>query len=131
MYCKHGLQFCTPSPPPLPPSARYRKRGLYATPTKFGISFTNKALNQAGALVHIYLDGTVLVTHGGVEMGQGLHTKVAMVRGSVLGGGGGGLHCTSFCTPDLYYTPFCTPAHPHTHPPPYMRQVVGTAWLCP
>lgn len=58
---------------------RWRKRGLAATPTKFGISFTTKFLNQAGALVHVYLDGTVLVTHGGVEMGQGLHTKVAQV----------------------------------------------------
>jgi xanthine dehydrogenase/oxidase len=58
---------------------RFRKRGLAITPTKFGISFTTKFLNQAGALVHIYTDGTVLVTHGGVEMGQGLHTKVAQV----------------------------------------------------
>ncbi|EFN53303.1 hypothetical protein CHLNCDRAFT_136969 [Chlorella variabilis] len=58
---------------------RFRKRGLAITPTKFGISFTTKFLNQAGALVHVYTDGTVLVTHGGVEMGQGLHTKVAQV----------------------------------------------------
>lgn len=58
---------------------RWRKRGLAVIPTKFGISFTTKFLNQAGALVHIYTDGTVLVTHGGVEMGQGLHTKVAQV----------------------------------------------------
>lgn len=55
------------------------------TPTKFGISFTTKFLNQAGALVHIYTDGTVLVTHGGVEMGQGLHTKVAQVAAHNLG----------------------------------------------
>ncbi|KAL1333020.1 hypothetical protein AAHE18_11G070100 [Arachis hypogaea] len=41
-------------------------------PTKFGISFTTKLMNQAGALVHVYTDGTVLVTHEGVEMGQGL-----------------------------------------------------------
>jgi xanthine dehydrogenase/oxidase len=58
---------------------RYRKRGMALIPTKFGISFTTKFLNQAGALVHIYTDGTVLLTHGGVEMGQGLHTKVAQV----------------------------------------------------
>jgi xanthine dehydrogenase/oxidase len=58
---------------------RWRKRGLAALPTKFGISFTTKFLNQAGALVHIYTDGTVLVTHGGVEMGQGLHTKIAQI----------------------------------------------------
>ena len=58
---------------------RFRKRGIAVIPTKFGISFTTKFLNQAGALVHVYTDGTVLVTHGGVEMGQGLHTKVAQV----------------------------------------------------
>jgi xanthine dehydrogenase molybdopterin-binding subunit B len=64
---------------------RWRKRGITATPTKFGISFTTKFLNQAGALVHIYTDGSVLVTHGGVEMGQGLHTKVAQVAAQALG----------------------------------------------
>ena len=46
------------------------------TPVKFGISFTTAFLNQAGALVNIYKDGTVLVNHGGTEMGQGLHTKI-------------------------------------------------------
>lgn len=51
-------------------------------PTKFGISFTTKFLNQAGALVQVYTDGTVLVTHGGVEMGQGLHTKMAQIAAS-------------------------------------------------
>lgn len=65
--------------------SRFRKRGIAAVPTKFGISFTTKFLNQAGALVHIYTDGTVLVTHGGVEMGQGLHTKVAQVVAQSLG----------------------------------------------
>ena len=64
---------------------RWRKRGLAAVPTKFGISFTNKMLNQAGALVHVYTDGTVLVTHGGVEIGQGLHTKMAQVAAMALG----------------------------------------------
>ncbi|PSC76668.1 Xanthine dehydrogenase [Micractinium conductrix] len=64
---------------------RFRKRGVAVTPTKFGISFTTKFLNQAGALVHVYTDGTVLVTHGGVEMGQGLHTKVAQVVAHDLG----------------------------------------------
>eukprot|EP01025_Chloroclados_australasicus_P046435 TRINITY_DN5123_c0_g1_i6.p1 TRINITY_DN5123_c0_g1~~TRINITY_DN5123_c0_g1_i6.p1 ORF type:complete len:1400 (-),score=162.31 TRINITY_DN5123_c0_g1_i6:601-4416(-) len=58
---------------------RYRKRGIIVTPTKFGIAFTLLFFNQAGALVHIYTDGTVLVTHGGVEMGQGLHTKMCQV----------------------------------------------------
>jgi xanthine dehydrogenase/oxidase len=61
---------------------RWRKRGIAMVPTKFGISFTTKFMNQAGALVQVYTDGTVLVTHGGVEMGQGLHTKVAQVAAS-------------------------------------------------
>ena len=61
------------------------KRGIAVTPVKFGISFTLKHLNQAGALVHIYTDGTVLVNHGGTEMGQGLHTKVAQIVARELG----------------------------------------------
>ena len=64
---------------------KHRKRGLAATPVKFGISFTALFMNQAGALVHCYLDGTVLVTHGGVEMGQGLHTKIAQICAKELG----------------------------------------------
>ncbi|ADM10358.1 xanthine dehydrogenase, C-terminal subunit [Parvularcula bermudensis HTCC2503] len=55
------------------------KRGIALTPVKFGISFTSTHLNQAGALVHVYLDGSVQVNHGGTEMGQGLMTKVAQV----------------------------------------------------
>jgi xanthine dehydrogenase/oxidase len=65
---------------------RYKKRGIYAMPTKYGISFTTSFLNQGGALVHIYYhDGSVLVSHGGIEMGQGLHTKCAQCAASVLG----------------------------------------------
>uniref|UniRef100_A0A673BRV7 xanthine dehydrogenase n=1 Tax=Sphaeramia orbicularis TaxID=375764 RepID=A0A673BRV7_9TELE len=64
---------------------RWTKRGLAVVPTKFGISFTAVFLNQAGALVHIYTDGSVLVTHGGTEMGQGLHTKMVQVASRVLG----------------------------------------------
>ena len=52
------------------------KRGISLTPVKFGISFTTAFLNQAGALVHIYNDGTIAVNHGGTEMGQGLNTKI-------------------------------------------------------
>ncbi len=55
------------------------KRGIAMTPVKFGISFTATHLNQAGALLHIYTDGTVHLNHGGTEMGQGLFTKVAQV----------------------------------------------------
>jgi xanthine dehydrogenase large subunit len=55
------------------------KRGLAFTPVKFGISFNVNHFNQAGALVHVYTDGSVLVNHGGTEMGQGVNTKVAQV----------------------------------------------------
>lgn len=83
---------------------KYKKRGLCVLPTKFGIAFTTKFMNQGGALVHLYTDGTVLVSHGGTEMvscfivkyqvyqeclshdllssyhqGQGLHTKVCQI----------------------------------------------------
>ncbi|MDP3738855.1 MAG: xanthine dehydrogenase molybdopterin binding subunit [Hyphomonadaceae bacterium] len=58
---------------------RYIKRGLSLTPVKFGISFTATHLNQAGALVHVYADGSVQLNHGGTEMGQGLMVKVAQV----------------------------------------------------
>ncbi|MGM0570239.1 xanthine dehydrogenase molybdopterin binding subunit [Marinobacter sp.] len=60
------------------------KRGLALTPVKFGISFTAKHLNQAGALVHIYTDGSIVVNHGGTEMGQGLYIKVAQVVASAF-----------------------------------------------
>ena len=55
------------------------KKGIALTPVKFGISFTVQHLNQAGALVHIYTDGTIHLNHGGTEMGQGLNTKVAQI----------------------------------------------------
>jgi xanthine dehydrogenase large subunit len=55
------------------------KRGIALTPVKFGISFTNTMMNQAGALVHVYNDGSIALNHGGTEMGQGLNTKVAQV----------------------------------------------------
>uniref|UniRef100_A0A4W3HK72 Xanthine dehydrogenase n=1 Tax=Callorhinchus milii TaxID=7868 RepID=A0A4W3HK72_CALMI len=64
---------------------RWKKRGLAIIPTKFGVSFGASFLNQAGALVLIYTDGSVLVTHGGTEMGQGLHTKMVQVASRVLG----------------------------------------------
>ena len=60
-------------------------RGLALTPVKFGISFTAMFLNQAGALVHIYTDGTVQVNHGGTEMGQGLYTKIGQIVAAELG----------------------------------------------
>jgi xanthine dehydrogenase large subunit len=61
------------------------KRGLAITPVKFGISFTATLFNQAGALVHVYTDGSIQVNHGGTEMGQGLNTKVAQIVADELG----------------------------------------------
>ena len=61
------------------------KRGIALTPVKFGISFTLTWLNQAGALVHVYQDGSIHLNHGGTEMGQGLNQKVAQVVASVFG----------------------------------------------
>jgi xanthine dehydrogenase large subunit len=64
---------------------RFLKKGIALTPVKFGIAFTLKHLNQAGALVHVYTDGSVQVNHGGTEMGQGLYTKVAQVVAEEFG----------------------------------------------
>lgn len=65
---------------------RWKKRGLTMAGTRFGISFTFKTLNQARCLVHIYAhDGSVMLSHGGTEMGQGLHTKVVQIAASELG----------------------------------------------
>ncbi|MGL5011408.1 MAG: xanthine dehydrogenase molybdopterin binding subunit [Paracoccaceae bacterium] len=61
------------------------KRGIALTPVKFGISFTLTWLNQAGALVHVYQDGSIHLNHGGTEMGQGLFQKVAQVAANVFG----------------------------------------------
>ncbi|WP_183092176.1 xanthine dehydrogenase molybdopterin binding subunit [Nocardioides stalactiti] len=63
----------------------HEKRGLALTPVKFGISFNFTSFNQAGALVHVYKDGSVLINHGGTEMGQGLHTKMLQVAATALG----------------------------------------------
>ncbi|MES2867221.1 MAG: molybdopterin cofactor-binding domain-containing protein, partial [Actinomycetota bacterium] len=63
----------------------HAKRALAMTPIKFGISFNFAAFNQAGALVHVYKDGSVLINHGGTEMGQGLHTKMLQVAATALG----------------------------------------------
>ena len=61
------------------------KKGIAITPVKFGISFTTTHLNQAGALVHIYTDGSIHLNHGGIEMGQGLMTKLALVAANEFG----------------------------------------------
>ena len=63
----------------------HRRRALAVTPVKFGIAFNFTAFNQAGALVHVYKDGSVLINHGGTEMGQGLHTKMLQVAATSLG----------------------------------------------
>lgn len=64
---------------------RTLKRGIAISPVKFGISFTLTQLNQAGALVHVYSDGSVQINHGGTEMGQGLHQKCCQVAARVFG----------------------------------------------
>ncbi len=61
------------------------KRGIALTPVKFGISFTATLFNQAGALVHVFTDGSVQINHGGTEMGQGLHTKIMQLVADELG----------------------------------------------
>jgi xanthine dehydrogenase large subunit len=66
-------------------SSTVLKRGIAITPVKFGISFTATLFNQAGALVHVYTDGSVQVNHGGTEMGQGLHTKISQIVADELG----------------------------------------------
>ena len=66
-------------------NSKILKKGIALTPVKFGISFTATHLNQAGALLHLYTDGTVHLNHGGTEMGQGLFIKVAQVVSSELG----------------------------------------------
>ncbi|CAK4609252.1 hypothetical protein LEN26_006671 [Aphanomyces euteiches] len=64
---------------------KWKKQGIAILPSKFGISFTNKFMNQGGSLVHVYADGSVLVSHGGTEMGQGLHTKVIQIVAKSFG----------------------------------------------
>ncbi len=63
----------------------WSKRGIALTPVKFGISFTLLRMNQAGALVHVYTDGSVMLNHGGIEMGQGLFVKVAQIVADTFG----------------------------------------------
>lgn len=80
------------------------KKGLALTPVKFGISFNVVHLNQAGALVHVYTDGSVLVNHGGTEMGQGLNTKVAQVVAHELGIPFEAVRCTATDTQKIANT---------------------------
>jgi xanthine dehydrogenase large subunit len=80
------------------------KKGLALTPVKFGISFNVPHLNQAGALVHVYADGSVLVNHGGTEMGQGLNTKVAQVVADALGIGFASVRCSATDTSKIANT---------------------------
>ena len=64
---------------------KYLKKGIAITPVKFGISFTTTHLNQAGALIHIYTDGSIYLNHGGIEMGQGTNTKIAQLVANEFG----------------------------------------------
>jgi xanthine dehydrogenase large subunit len=74
------------------------KKGIALTPVKFGISFTLTHLNQAGALVHVYTDGSVHLNHGGTEMGQGLYIKIAQVVAEVFGITADRVHITATTT---------------------------------
>lgn len=65
--------------------SKYSKKGIGITPIKFGISFNTPFLNQAGALINVYTDGSVIVNHGGIEMGQGLHTKIQQIVANEFG----------------------------------------------
>jgi xanthine dehydrogenase large subunit len=71
------------------------KKGIALTPVKFGISFTTTHLNQAGALVHVYADGSIQANHGGTEMGQGLHIKIAQIVADVFGVGADSVRITA------------------------------------
>ncbi|XP_037384165.1 xanthine dehydrogenase/oxidase isoform X1 [Talpa occidentalis] len=84
----------------------WKKRGLSIIPTKFGISFTVPFMNQAGALIHVYTDGSVLLTHGGTEMGQGLHTKMIQVASKAL----------HIPTSDIFISETSTNTVPNTSP---------------
>ncbi|XP_014214853.1 xanthine dehydrogenase-like [Copidosoma floridanum] len=77
---------------------RYKKKGIAVIPTKFGICFETLFLNQGGALVHVYTDGSVLLTHGGIEMGQGVHTKMIQVASRVLKVNPDKIHITETAT---------------------------------
>lgn len=82
---------------------RWRKRGITLVPTGFGIAFTAVFLNQTGALLHIYTDGSVLLTHGGTEMGQGLHTKMLQVASKTLGIPVEKIHIAETATDKVFY----------------------------
>lgn len=75
-----------------------KKQGVALTPVQFGIAFTTTFLNQAGALVQLYKDGTIIVHHGGTEMGQGLFVKVAQVVAAALGAPLAQVRCVATCT---------------------------------
>lgn len=77
---------------------RWRKRGIAVIPTKFGIAFTALFLNQAGALILVYRDGSVLLSHGGTEMGQGLNTKMIQVASRALKIGSERIHISETAT---------------------------------
>merc|ERR1719187_164268 len=86
-------------------SNRWKKRGVAMVPVKFGIAFTAVHLNQNGALINVYTDGSVLLTHGGTEMGQGLHTKMIQVASQTLGIDHNKIHIMETATDKVPNTP--------------------------
>ncbi|XP_062846062.1 aldehyde oxidase 6 isoform X2 [Trichomycterus rosablanca] len=84
---------------------RWKKRGMALVPIKYGIGFAEGFLNQAAALVHIYKDGSVLISHGGTELGQGIHTKIQQVASRELNIPLSLIHITETCTSSVPNTP--------------------------
>ena len=105
--------------PPATRTSPSLKRGLALTPVKFGISFTADHLNQAGALVHVYTDGSMHLNHGGTEMGQGLNIKVAQVVADEFQVDARRVKITADDAPTRCPTP---------RPPPPPPAATSTAW---
>ena len=104
--------------------SRWKKRGLAVVPTKYCLAFGVAFLNQGGALLHVYTDGSVLLTHGGMEMGQGLHTK--MVQVCVWQCGEGERRLLSGLGNYLLWCPFYSRTNSCQQCPYYSR----TKWQC-
>ncbi|KAI1884851.1 hypothetical protein AGOR_G00214090 [Albula goreensis] len=103
---RSGYQHCREAIDQFNQHSRWKKRGMAIIPIKYGIAFGEGFLNQGAALVHIYMDGSVLVSHGGAEMGQGIHTKIQQVVSREL----------QIPTSLIYITETSTSAVPNTCP---------------
>ncbi|XP_067682650.1 xanthine dehydrogenase/oxidase-like [Haliotis asinina] len=84
---------------------KWKKRGIAIVPYRFGVGFGARFMSKAGALVHVYVDGSVLLAHGGTEMGQGLYIKMIQVASHVLGVPASNIHTTETSTNTIPNTP--------------------------